>query len=83
MMHFDFQVGDLDSAVADAVRSGRFVGYGSTSGERPGAPRPSRATPSASASTGAERRRLLARHVRARGSALLTISYFPVKIPGM
>ena len=43
MMHFDFQVGDLDSAVAEAVALGATRGRAPAAGERPGAPRPGRA----------------------------------------
>ena len=42
MMHFDFQVGDLDSAVAEAVALGATLAA-PTAAERPGAPRPGRA----------------------------------------
>ena len=43
MMHFDFQVGDLDSAVAEAVALGATVAAHQPQRERPGAPRPCRA----------------------------------------
>ena len=42
MMHFDFQVGDLDSAVADAVALGRHAGDRPAAGEGPRAHRPGR-----------------------------------------
>ena len=42
MMHFDFQVGDLDSAVAEAVALGATLAAAPAAGQRPGAARPGR-----------------------------------------
>ena len=42
MMHFDFQVGDLDSAVAEAVALGATRRYGTTERDGSGAVRSSR-----------------------------------------